>query len=46
MKAVFCVLLGMAVYHFATNPNDVDRVVDSMQSSIHNTALTVAEGTR
>jgi len=46
MKAVFCVVLGMAVYHFATNPNDVDRVVDRMQSSIHTTAATVADRTR
>jgi hypothetical protein len=46
MKAVFCVMLGMAVYHFATNPNDVDRVVDRMQSSIHTTAATVADRTR
>lgn len=46
MKAVFCVVLGMAVYHFATNPNDVDRVVDRMQSSVHTAASQVADRTR
>jgi len=46
MKALVLVLLGMAVYHFATNPSDVDRVVDNMQRSVHSTAATVADYTR